>query len=438
MGIRVYTCSNLGSSMKTLLKAIPVFLLYMAAALPQASATVATLGPSRQNFTLTGIGPNASGQGQAKMTWGSCVFDGANTKCTLSGPFTGFGGGGTYNFEVSYAGNGAFPLIAVFPVGSNLFFAQAVSNFSFVVTLTQNNGAVIPFYSFANFNFVFSGPTCTGVSLCDSAPVAQTPNATITGPITGAFDPTPTILPSGVITAGNYGAFQAIAPATWIEIYGDNLATTRSQTWAGADFNGNQAPATLGGTTVTVAGKPAFVDFVSPGQVNVQVPSGIAAGPQPVMVTTAGGTSLAYSVTVKTTEPGLLAPPSFILKGAQNVVALFSGTLTYVLPVNLAGVVTARARPGDNITLYGIGFGLVTPDTPAGQIVQQTSVLQTPFQILFAGIPATVTYAGFAPGYVGLYQINVVVPNVAASDSVPLTFTLGGAAGPQNLVIAVQ
>jgi uncharacterized protein (TIGR03437 family) len=49
-----------------------------------------------------------------------------------------------------------------------------------------------------------------------------------------------------------------------------------------------------------------------------------------------------------------------------------------------------------------------------------------------------VTYAGFAPGYVGLYQFNVVVPNVAASDSVPLTFTLGGANGPQNLVIAVQ
>ena len=58
--------------------------------------------------------------------------------------------------------------------------------------------------------------------------------------------------------------------------------------------------------------------------------------------------------------------------------------------------------------------------------------------VSFAGISATVTYAGFAPGYVGLYQFNVVVPNVAASDSVPLTFTLGGANGPQNLVIAVQ
>src|ERR1017187_3119576 len=418
--------------------AVPVFLAYMAVASPQASATVATMGPSKQPFTLTGIGPNAAGQGQAKMTWGSCVYDGTTTTCTLSGPFTGFGGGGTYNFAVSYAGNGAFPLIAVFPIGSDQFFAQALSNYSFVVTLTENNGTVIPFYSFANFNFVYSSPTCTGVATCDGAPVGQAPNATITGPITGVFAPTPTILPSGVITAGNYGAFPAIAPATWIEIYGYNLATTRSQTWAGNDFKGNQAPSALGGTTVTVEGKPAFIDFVSPGQVNVQVPSGIDPGPQPLIVTTAGGRSLAYTVTVNTLEPVLLAPPSFILKGAQNVVALFSGTLTYVLPVNLPGVVTARARAGDNITLYGIGFGTVTPDTPAGQIVQQTNALQSAFKVFFGGTQATVTYAGFAPGYVGLYQFNVVVPNVAASDSVPLTFTLGGANGPQNLVIAVQ
>jgi uncharacterized protein (TIGR03437 family) len=101
-------------------------------------------------------------------------------------------------------------------------------------------------------------------------------------------------------------------------------------------------------------------------------------------------------------------------------------------------VTTARARPGDNITLYGVGFGLVTPDIPAGQIVQGINALQSELKVAFAGTPATVTYAGFAPTYVGLYQINVTVPNVAASDSVPLTFTLGGTSGPQSLFIAVQ
>jgi uncharacterized protein (TIGR03437 family) len=373
------------------------------------------------------------------MTWGSCVFDGSNTACTISGPFTGFGAGGTYSFVVSYAGNGAFPLRAINQPGSDLFFAQATSNFDFVIKLTESNGKVTSFYSFANFNFVYSNPTCTGnPPSCSLSGVGATPNATIAGSITGAFDPTPTIMPSGVVSAGNYGGFSATASATWIEIFGFNLATTLSQTWAGADFTGTAAPTALAGTKVTVAGKPAFVYYVSPGQVDVQVPSGVASGPQPIVVTTAGGNSVAYTITVNATEPGLLAPPAFILKGTQNVVALFSNTLTYVLPVNVAGIVTARARPGDSLTLYGIGFGQVNPDIPAGQIVQQNNALQAQFQISFAGVLANVTYAGLAPGYVGLYQFNVVVPTVAASDSVPVTFTLGGVKGTQNLVIAIQ
>ena len=143
-------------------------------------------------------------------------------------------------------------------------------------------------------------------------------------------------------------------------------------------------------------------------------------------------------MTVKALEPGLLAPPAFILKGLQNVVALFSGTLTYVLPVSVPGVITARARPGDNITLYGIGFGTVTPDTPAGQIVQQTNALQSDFQVAFGGVPANVTYRASLRAMWACIRFNVVVPNVAASDAVPLTFTLGGTAGPQNLFIAVQ
>jgi len=415
------------------------FLTLLAVVSAAPAFAVVSLGVSNQIFKLTGIGPNAAGQGQSAMTWGSCVFDGSTTTCTISGPFTGFGAGGTYSFVVSYPGNGAFPLKAVNQPGSDKFFAQASSNFNFVINLTEAGGKVTSFYSFANFNFVFSSPTCTGnPPACTVGGVGATTNATISGAITGSFDPTPTISPSGVVSAGNYGGFPAIAPATWIEIFGFNLATTLSQTWSGTDFTGTAAPTALAGTKVTVAGKPAFVYYVSPGQLNVQVPSGVASGPQAIVITTAGGNSAAYTITVNATEPGLLAPPAFILRGVQNVVALFSNTLTYVLPVNVSGVVTARARPGDSLTLYGIGFGPVIPDIPAGQIVQQTNDLQSQFQVSFAGVPAKVTYAGLAPGYVGLYQFNVVVPAVAASDSVPVTFTLGGAAGTQNLVIAIQ
>lgn len=93
---------------------------------------------------------------------------------------------------------------------------------------------------------------------------------------------------------------------------------------------------------------------------------------------------------------------------------------------------------GDSITLYGVGFGAVTPAIPAGQIVQQTNTLATPFHLLFGQTEAAVSYAGLAPNAVGLYQFNVVVPNVSSSDSISLTFTLAGASAKQTLYIAVQ
>jgi uncharacterized protein (TIGR03437 family) len=416
-----------------------VFRTVMLSLLAVPASAIVTLGASGQNFVLTGIGANAAGQGQSKMGWGGCVFDGTNTNCTLSGPFTGFGKGGTYSFLVSYPGNGAFPLNAITNPGSDLFFAQATGNIAlFRITLAETNGPTTNFYSFANFNFLYTSPTCTGgVSPCSVGQVGLTPGATISGTIVGSFDPTPAITPSGVVSAGNYGGFSSIAPATWIEIYGINLATTLTQTWAGTDFVGTQAPTNLAGTTVTVGGKAAYVDFVSPGQVNVQVPSGVPTGSQALVLTTAGGSSLAYTVNVNATQPGLLAPPVFVLGGRQNVAALFSNTLTFDLPVTVSGVTTARAKPGDSLTLYGIGFGPVTPDISAGQVVQQQNALQANFRVTFGGVAANVTYAGLAPGYVGLYQFNVVVPSVAASDTVPVVFTLGNVTGSQNLVIAI-
>ena len=172
---------------------------------------------------------------------------------------------------------------------------------------------------------------------------------------------------------------------------------------------------------------------------NAQVPSNIAPGPQPVVVTTPGGTSVASTVTVNLTEPSLLAPAVFNLKAGQYVTALFPDGVTFVLPPgSIAGAVSARAKPGDTIVLYGVGFGTVTPDSPAGQIVTQANRLASTFQASFAGTPATVSFSGLTGGYLGLYQFNVVVPNVAASDTVPFTFSLGGNLGTQTLLISVQ
>jgi uncharacterized protein (TIGR03437 family) len=240
----------------------------------------------------------------------------------------------------------------------------------------------------------------------------------------------------GVISAGSFGAFSTVAPGSWIEIYGTNLAAG-TRNWGTADFNGVNAPTTLGGTSVSIEGMPAFVDYVSPGQVNAQVPSGVGTGTQFLTVTTAAGASAAYLVNVAAASPGLLAPASFNIAGISYVGAL-TAQGTYILPPGaLAGVTTQRATPGETIVLYGVGFGPVTPAIPAGQIVGQTNTLAANLNVLFGSAAATVTFKGLAPSAVGLYQFNVVVPNVAASDMIPLTFNLGGTAGTQTLYISV-
>jgi len=247
----------------------------------------------------------------------------------------------------------------------------------------------------------------------------------------------PSVSAGGVVSAGAFGGFSAIAPGSWIEIYGTNLSVDSRQ-WSTSDFQGNNAPTSLDGTSVSIGGQNAFVDYISGGQVNAQVPSGAAAGTQTLTVKTANGTSAAYSVTVNSTEPGMLAPPSFNIGGTQYLVAQFTDN-TYVLPPGaIAGVASRRAKAGDTITIYGVGFGAVNPNIPAGQIVTVTNFLVVAPQILFGSTPATVQYAGLASGYVGLYQFNVVVPSVTASDKVPVSFTLGGVPGTQTFYTAVQ
>jgi uncharacterized protein (TIGR03437 family) len=137
-------------------------------------------------------------------------------------------------------------------------------------------------------------------------------------------------------------------------------------------------------------------------------------------------------------QPGLLAPPSFIIGGKHYVVAQFADG-TYVLPANaIPGVTSRPAKPGETIVIYGIGFGPV-PGVQAGQIAPPTSAIGTAPQFFFGPAPAAqpLPYAGLAGGFVGLYQFNIVVPNVAANDATPFSFTLFGTQGAQTLFTAV-
>jgi uncharacterized protein (TIGR03437 family) len=250
----------------------------------------------------------------------------------------------------------------------------------------------------------------------------------------------PAISSGGVVSASNFGAFTSAGPGSWIEIYGTNLAPS-TYTWAGTDFSGSAAPTTINGVKVTVGGQPCYVSYTSAGQVNAQIPNNIGTGAQSVVVTNASGSSSPYMLTINSAQPGFLAPPSFAVGGKQYVGAFNAALTSFIMPPGaVTGVSSAYAKPGDIIIIYGVGFGAVTPSTvlDAGQIVGATNSLSNPFFISFGGSPGILPYYGLAPGFVGLYQFNVTVPQIANNDFVPLTFSLAGTPGTQTLYTAIH
>jgi uncharacterized protein (TIGR03437 family) len=213
-----------------------------------------------------------------------------------------------------------------------------------------------------------------------------------------------------VITALAFGGASTVAPGTWMEIYGENLSST-TRAWQASDFSGDTAPTSLSGVTVSIGGVPAFVSYISPGQVNAFVPSTVTAGSVQVTVANGAQASAPYTVTVNAVQPSLLVLPHTGDANSQYLAAVFPDFVTYVLPPGYTTAVPTRvAQAGDTIVLFGMGLGPVNPSVPSGQIAAQASILETLPTVSFNGTPATVTFAGLMAGTVGLYQINVVVP----------------------------
>lgn len=251
----------------------------------------------------------------------------------------------------------------------------------------------------------------------------------------------PAIQQGGVVSAS---AFQpgGIAPGTWIEIYGSNLArATRS--WQASDFQGNAAPTSLEGVSVTIGGQRAFVAYISPGQVNVQAPDNIPIGSAvPLVLSNGQEQSEVYTLQTSAVAPALLAPSAFMVDGKQYVAATVPsndpGTIVFAGPTGaIRGVATRPAVAGEVITFYGIGFGGVSPSVAAGTIATQTTSLNDAVTMLFGQANATILYAGLAPGFVGLYQFNVQVPSNPAGDTA-LNVRVGGTALTGTKYVATQ
>src|SRR5260370_42099233 len=130
------------------LVALPLLLL-CAEFLPPASGQTATYTISNQTVTLTGLG-GSGGVGQSRVNWGNCLFDGTNTKCTVTAPYTGVGGGGAISIGLAYSGNGTSPFTAhsISP-GSDFitFVLTPASSATISASLSHSTAATVAFLS---------------------------------------------------------------------------------------------------------------------------------------------------------------------------------------------------------------------------------------------------------------------------------------------------
>jgi len=190
-------------------------------------------------------------------------------------------------------------------------------------------------------------------------------------------------------------------------------------------------PTQLDGVGVLVNGKPAYLYYISPSQINALTPPDAIQGPVQVEVTTGSGSmDTAFTAQAQATSPSL-----FVFDVAGHVVAQNLPSYTDIGPTTLYPGLTTPATPGEEVVVYGNGFGATTVPIVAGSETQSGS-LPDSVQVQVGGVVARVVYAGLAGP--GLYQLNIVLPMSLPSGDVPIGVLYGGKSTQAGTVITIQ
>jgi uncharacterized protein (TIGR03437 family) len=244
-----------------------------------------------------------------------------------------------------------------------------------------------------------------------------------------AFSPVVTPSVSDVVNAA--GAQPGIVPGSYATIFGSNLSPV-TDSWNNSIGNGS-LPVSLDGVSVSVGGTPAYVNYVSPGQINFLAPD-VPSGPVSITVATPSGTSSAYASSASVYGPGF-----FLLPGNQPVATHLDYTFA-AKNGTYPGFATVPARPGETIILWGTGFGPTTPDAPVGILVPSSQTYSTTVlpSITISTLPAQVYGAVLSPGFAGLYQIAIQIPNSLANGDWPVLAAIGGMISQTGVLLTVQ
>jgi uncharacterized protein (TIGR03437 family) len=249
------------------------------------------------------------------------------------------------------------------------------------------------------------------------------------------------------LVANAEGEAPTIAPNTWVEIKGGNLAPVGYSSpacapgycWQTSDFVGNKMPTQLDQVSATVNGKSAYVYYISPTQLNILTPPDAMSGAVQVVVTNNGSVGAAF-----TAQAQSLAPSFFVFNGGPYVAATHVNGSLCTAPVSGACLVgpttlypssSAPAQPNEIVVLYANGFGATNVPVQSGSVTQSGTLSPLPV-IKIGGITATVQFAGLSA--VGEFQFNVVVPANTPNGDQPITATYGGSTTQAGTLITIQ
>jgi minor extracellular serine protease Vpr len=249
------------------------------------------------------------------------------------------------------------------------------------------------------------------------------------------------------------GTGTTIAPGSYISLYGSNLVdpdnlTTATGDTASITFTSGRLPLTLDGVTVSfdaaaqnglpAISEPGYVYFVSPAQINVWVPYELSgySSVQMKVILSEGIFSNVLTVAVNSVTPGFLAYGSGSMLVA-DAIDLNCAATGYIVTTG------CPAAPGDLIELYVNGLGPVTNQPASGNpaLSSPLSYTTTVPVVTIGGqqaqvVPASQPFAGLAPGFVGLYQVDAIVPAGLSAGNQTITISIGNETSPKSITAA--
>jgi uncharacterized protein (TIGR03437 family) len=251
--------------------------------------------------------------------------------------------------------------------------------------------------------------------------------------------------PPQITSVTNGATFQSTMAANmYVTIKGTSLSTTNpGRQWAGPDFTQNAngttgLPTSLDGTSVTVNGTPAYVEYISPTQINIITPNIAATGNGiQVIVDLNGQLSTPSPITLQNLAPSFFAYYPGTANDGRYLVAQHAATFTDEGPTGLypsSPNFTTPAVPGETLAFYGTGFGPTSPEIAAGIVTDKTYNLSPTPTATLGGIPATVSFAGLVAGFAQVFQFNVVVPTNALNGDLPLIVNVNGTQSFSGLI----